>query len=348
MEAADELALRDRTQLLDHLHGTGARRRSAAPRGSRTDATPTLRQRVPRARRARRRGDGAGAARPRLPTARLADRRVRLDQAREELGLQPLLWQQPLDPGRERERLRVEQHQLLLDAERQAAAEAIAHEQRGRAGPPPPTRSTRRSARSRSRRDDPRVAADLHRALRVPEQVRIVALLPDEDEVRRGHEVGHERAAVGRAGKGIGANAEPAGVVVVGVVDPVELVLLEQLVHRDQRPPPRFLRFHGGKVRRMGSVSGGVRGHNEHMSERDVAIVLSGGGVNGVLLQLGFLKRLRESELWPRVGCIYGTSAGALTGIDGRARPARRPGGVHARPAAARRLRARSGSGSCR
>ena len=64
----------------------------------------------------------------------------------------------------------------------------------------------------------------------------------------------------------------------------------------------------------MGSVSGGVRGHNEHMSERDVAIVLSGGGVNGVLLQLGFLKRLRSSELWPRIGCIYGTSAGALTG----------------------------------
>ena len=64
----------------------------------------------------------------------------------------------------------------------------------------------------------------------------------------------------------------------------------------------------------MGSVSGGVRGHNEHMSDRDVAIVLSGGGVNGVLLQLGFLRRLRESELWPRVGCIYGTSAGALTG----------------------------------
>ena len=64
----------------------------------------------------------------------------------------------------------------------------------------------------------------------------------------------------------------------------------------------------------MGSVAGGVRGHNEHMGERDVAIVLSGGGVNGVLLQLGFLKRLRSSALWPRVGCIYGTSAGALTG----------------------------------
>ena len=50
------------------------------------------------------------------------------------------------------------------------------------------------------------------------------------------------------------------------------------------------------------------------MSERDVAIVLSGGGINGVLLELGFLRRLRESELWPRVGWIYGTSAGALTG----------------------------------
>jgi predicted acylesterase/phospholipase RssA len=50
------------------------------------------------------------------------------------------------------------------------------------------------------------------------------------------------------------------------------------------------------------------------MSERDVAIVLSGGGINGVLLELGFLQRLRDSELWPRVGWIYGTSAGALTG----------------------------------
>lgn len=50
------------------------------------------------------------------------------------------------------------------------------------------------------------------------------------------------------------------------------------------------------------------------MSERDVAIVLSGGGMNGVLLELGFLKRLRASSLWPRVGRIYGTSAGALTG----------------------------------
>ena len=48
--------------------------------------------------------------------------------------------------------------------------------------------------------------------------------------------------------------------------------------------------------------------------ERDVAVVLSGGAVNGVLMELGFLQRLRESPLWPRVGWIYGTSAGALSG----------------------------------
>lgn len=47
---------------------------------------------------------------------------------------------------------------------------------------------------------------------------------------------------------------------------------------------------------------------------RDVAIVLSGGGINGALLELGFLKRLRESPLWERVGWIHGTSAGALCG----------------------------------
>ena len=48
--------------------------------------------------------------------------------------------------------------------------------------------------------------------------------------------------------------------------------------------------------------------------ERDVAVVLSGGAVNGVLMELGFLKRLRESHLWPRIGWIYGASAGALCG----------------------------------
>lgn len=42
--------------------------------------------------------------------------------------------------------------------------------------------------------------------------------------------------------------------------------------------------------------------------------MLSGGAVNGVLMELGFLKRLSESPLWPRVGWIFGTSAGALAG----------------------------------
>ena len=36
--------------------------------------------------------------------------------------------------------------------------------------------------------------------------------------------------------------------------------------------------------------------------------------MNGVLMELGFLRRIRESEYWPRVGWIFGTSAGALAG----------------------------------
>jgi predicted acylesterase/phospholipase RssA len=51
------------------------------------------------------------------------------------------------------------------------------------------------------------------------------------------------------------------------------------------------------------------------MNERTLAIVLSGGGMNGLLLELGFLRRLREDPLWESVGWIYGTSAGALTGV---------------------------------
>jgi predicted acylesterase/phospholipase RssA len=50
------------------------------------------------------------------------------------------------------------------------------------------------------------------------------------------------------------------------------------------------------------------------VSARDVGIVLSGGGVNGVLMELGFLQRLRESGLWPRVAAVFGTSSGALAG----------------------------------
>jgi predicted acylesterase/phospholipase RssA len=51
------------------------------------------------------------------------------------------------------------------------------------------------------------------------------------------------------------------------------------------------------------------------MSDRDLALVLSGGGMNGLLLELGFLRRLRETPRWGRIGWIYGTSAGALSGV---------------------------------
>ena len=47
---------------------------------------------------------------------------------------------------------------------------------------------------------------------------------------------------------------------------------------------------------------------------RDIAVVLSGGGMTGVVMELGFLQRLRASELWDRIGVFFGTSAGALAG----------------------------------
>jgi predicted acylesterase/phospholipase RssA len=50
------------------------------------------------------------------------------------------------------------------------------------------------------------------------------------------------------------------------------------------------------------------------MAARDVALVLSGGGMNATLLETGFLQQLRADSLWERVGWIYGTSAGALAG----------------------------------
>jgi predicted acylesterase/phospholipase RssA len=53
------------------------------------------------------------------------------------------------------------------------------------------------------------------------------------------------------------------------------------------------------------------------MNDRDLALVLSGGGMNGLLLELGFLKRVREDPLWERVGGINGTSAGAHSGVMG-------------------------------
>ena len=83
------------------------------------------------------------------------------------------------------------------------------------------------------------------------------------------------------------------------------------------------------------------RRHNSHVSElhlRDAALVLSGGGINGVLLELGFLKRLRETPFWDRVGWIYGTSAGRRRRDDGRPRQARGARVVPARAAGRRRV----------
>ena len=37
--------------------------------------------------------------------------------------------------------------------------------------------------------------------------------------------------------------------------------------------------------------------------------------MNGALMELGFLRRLRETGRWPRIGWIFGTSAGALAGM---------------------------------
>jgi predicted acylesterase/phospholipase RssA len=63
----------------------------------------------------------------------------------------------------------------------------------------------------------------------------------------------------------------------------------------------------------MASGSTAVAGAT--MTARDVGLVLSGGGINGVLLELGFLQAVRASALWERVGWVYGTSAGALSGL---------------------------------
>src|SRR5689334_3410759 len=83
-------------------------------------------------------------------------------------------------------------------------------------------------------------------------------------------------------------------------------------------PPSRSPVVRGDAVRgRRGTAlrSLGRRTYPVAMAkQQDVAIVLSGGGINGVLMELGFLKRVRESPLWPRVGVIFGTSSGALSG----------------------------------
>ena len=79
----------------------------------------------------------------------------------------------------------------------------------------------------------------------MPEQVRVVPLLPDEHEMDGGHEVGDVGTPGRRAGERVGADAEPPGVVVDALVDP-ELLLLEELgAFGDQGAAFRPFRFHG-------------------------------------------------------------------------------------------------------
>jgi hypothetical protein len=99
-----------------------------------------------------------------------------------------------------------------------------------------------------------RVAADLLRAFRVPEEVRVVALLPDEDQMRGGHELRDEFAAGSRARERRRRHAEPAGVVVIAVLPP-ELLLPEELHLLEQDPPyvslghpPRLAAGRGGSL----------------------------------------------------------------------------------------------------
>ncbi len=122
--------------------------------------------------------------------------------------------------------------------------------------------------------------------------------------MRSRHELRDEGAALGRTREGIRADAEPTAVVSVVVALPELLVRLEVDVRNDRGARAEaYLRLHGGTIALV-----------PRPEERDVAVVLSGGGINGVLLELGFLRRLSETALWGRIGWLYGTSAGALAG----------------------------------
>ena len=67
------------------------------------------------------------------------------------------------------------------------------------------------------------------------QEVRIVDLLPHEDQVSRGHELRDEGAAVGRTRERVGPDAEPAVVVAV-VVLPELFFLLDNRVVEDGMP----------------------------------------------------------------------------------------------------------------
>src|SRR5207244_12642689 len=94
-------------------------------------------------------------------------------------------------------------------------------------------------------RDDARVAPDLFRASGVAQQIRVVALLPDEHEVRCGHELRDERTPRSRAWEWISAYAIPPGVLLAVLAGPDLLVDLGPARLDDARAPePPLLRLH--------------------------------------------------------------------------------------------------------
>src|SRR5262245_16070809 len=80
--------------------------------------------------------------------------------------------------------------------------------------------------------DDARITADVAGPRCVAEEIRVVVLLPAQDQVRRGHERRDVRAAGRRTRKRIGPHAPPA-VVVGGVVVVPDLLVLDDLVLED-------------------------------------------------------------------------------------------------------------------
>src|SRR5439155_26446719 len=115
----------------------------------------------------------------------------------------------------------------------------------------PPRRLPRVVRRARPVRgrvgNDSRIAPDLLGSARMTEQVRIVALLPHEDQMRSGHELGHEDAAGGGTGEGVGADAEPPVVVVTALVGPQLLLVRERVLLEDKRPPLGARLLHAGE-----------------------------------------------------------------------------------------------------
>ena len=95
----------------------------------------------------------------------------------------------------------------------------------------------------------------------MPEQVRIVPLLPDEHEMSRGHEIGDERATGRGTRERVGADAVPAGVITAFVFTPELLVLREQLVRENHGARLEAFRIHVGRIRKSCQAPGaGVRG----------------------------------------------------------------------------------------